>query len=339
MNWHLNPLSIKNIPTALLLLVLVVPFNLSYSQTAPGPSLQYTDVVPDKLLTSRAVVLNNSVFSPPELQTIQKAFQQIGIDAVAYIETDVVLAGKDVTKAYAEYFTARQITYLLFLDKTSTSFQLVGVTFDQTTKLYDTALPAWRVRKEKLNELLVTVFQDSWRGQKKKNFLVNEYPETDITVSPFRGKRQEFYAIDLKIDNLAVPKFGNEAMDKELEEFFQANYPLKYKITEAGVAEQELRRQGFAYVLCYLHTRGKAAKQVLQYDMTKPETAYASITFSSDGQMQPKAIPAETDVYKFYFRHIDNGNVFLGNKWDADIAWIDALRNHVFGFKVEAKIY
>jgi hypothetical protein len=309
------------------------------SQSAPGPDLKYVEVVPEKLLTSRSVVLHNSIFSPLELLTIQKAFQQIGIDAVAYIETDMVLAGKDVTKAYSEYFNSRQITYLLFIDKTSSSFQIVGVTFDQTPKLYDIALPAWRIQKQKLNELLVTVFQDSWRSQKKKNFLVNEYPETDITVSPFKGRRQEFYAIDLKIDNLAVPKFGNETMDKELDEFFKANYPLKYKITEAGVAEQELRRQGFNYVLCYVHTRGKAAKRALEYDMSKVETAYASITFPEGGQMQPKTISEETDIYKFYFRHIDNGNVFLGTKWDADVTWKDALRNHVLGFKAEAKIY
>ncbi len=338
MNRFSIPVPIKRTATvAVLLLLAIFCSSPGNSQIPTGPILQYSEIVPDKLLTSRAVVLHNSIYSQLELQTIQKAFQQIGVDAVAYFETDMVLAGKDVTKAYAEYFVSRQITYLLFLDKNSTSFQLIGVTFDQTPSLYDVALSAWKVEKAKLNDLLLTIFQDSWRSQKKKNFLINEYPETDITINPIKGKRQEFYAIDLKVDNLAVPKFGNETMDKELELFFQANYPLKYKITEAGVAEQELRRQGFAYVLCYVHTRGKAAKKVLEYDIKKIETSYASIAFP-DGQMQLKTIPAETDIYKFYFRHIDNGNVFLGNKWDADVTWLDALRNHILGFKAEAKI-
>lgn len=299
--------------------------------------LKYSETVPEKLLSAKSVILHDHTFTQRELEETQKAFQQIGVDAVAYFETDLVLSGKDVTKAFTDYFVERQITYILFYEKLSNGYQITGTIFNQKPSLFDATLPAWRLKKEKLNDLMRTVFQDSWRSQKKQNYLVNEYPETDITVDPIKGNRQEFYAIDLKVDNLAVPKFGNEAMDKELEQFFATNYPLKYKITEAGVEEQELRRQGFAYVLCFVHTRGKAAREILGYDMTKPETAYASIAFP-EGQLQLKTISGETVIYKFYFRHIDNKNVFLGTKWDSDITWQDALRNHVLGFKLEAKI-
>jgi hypothetical protein len=89
--------------------------------------------------------------------------------------------------------------------------------------------------------------------------------------------------------------------------------------------------------LCYVHTRGEAAKEVLGYDMSKGEKSYASIAYP-EGQLQLKILPREEVVYKFYFRHTDNGNVFLGSKWDADTQWLDALRNHVLGFKQEAKI-
>ncbi len=330
-------LSLAKKTSSLSFLLLVFCHLIVFSQTIPL-GLKYTESVPEKLLTARSVVLTSPNFQQRELEEIQKAFQQIGIDAVMYFETDFVLAGKDVTKAYADYFVSRQITYLLFFEKGSTGFQITGVTFDQTPILFDVALPAWHLQKEKLNELLRTIFQDSWKSQKKKNFLVNEYPERDIRVDPIKGNRQEFYAIDLKVDNLAVPKSGNETMDKELEQIFLANYPLKYKITEAGIPEAELRKQGYNYVLCYVHTRGKAAKEVLGYDMTKPESAYASITFPA-GQLQLKTISAETYIYKFYFRHIDNGNVFLGTKWDADVTWQDALRNHILAFKTEARIY
>ncbi len=319
----------------ILALVLLMPCAL-LSQTPPPTSATFTETVPGDLLVSRAVVLYDPAFTRNELEEVQKSFQQIGIDAVAYFEKDVVNAGKDVTKAFAEYFISRQIKYLLYLDKTSKGFQLTGPVFNQKNNLFD-PLPTWRVQNERLPELLRTVFQDSWRSQKKQNFLVNEYPETDIVIDPIKGKRQEFYAIDLKVDELAVPKFGNDAMDKELEQFFASNYPWKYKITEAGIDERELRKQGFSYVLCYIDTRGVAAREILGYDMTKSESAYASITFPG-GQLQLKTIPADKPVYKFYFRHIDNGNVFLGNKWDADITWQDALRNHVLGFKSELKI-
>ncbi len=318
------------------LFVLLLSNNL-FSQTHATSGLSFTETVPPDLLASRSVVLHDYTFLQSELEEIQRAFQQIGIDAVAYFETDVVMAGKDVTKAFGEYFASRQIKYLIFFEKSTTGFQLVTVAFDPKNGLFDGTLPAWRIEKDRLNELLRTAFQDSWRSQKKQNFLVNEFPETDISVNPMPGSRQEFYAIDLKVDNLAVPKFGNETMDHELEQFFQNNYPLKYKITENGADEKELKKQGFLYVLCFVHTRGKAAREILGYDMTRSESAYASIAFPN-GQLQLKTIPADTEVYKFYFRHIGNGNIFLGTKWDADVDWLDALRNHVMGFKLETKI-
>ena len=309
----------------------------TFAQHSFTSKFYFSEIVPADLLRSRALVLHDYTVSQEELDEVQKAFQLIGIDAVGYLETDIVLAGKDVTRAFAEYFATREIKYLIFLEKFPTGFQMLVAPFNQKQSLVDVAQPVWRIQKEKLNELLRTVFQDSWRSQKKQNFLINESPETDITVSAIKGNRQEFYAIDLKVDNLAVPKFGNETMDKELEQFFQANYPLQYKITEAGADEQELRRQGFLYVMCFVHTRGKAAKEILGYNMTKVESAYASVTFPT-GQLQLKTIPAETEVYKFYFRHISNGNVYLGTKWDADITWQEALRNHIAGFKAEIKI-
>ena len=84
------------------------------SQSPLLPQLQLTEIAPSDILSSRAVVLHDYKFSDKELDEIQKAFQQIGIDAVAYFETDVVLAGKDVTKAFAEYFVTRQVRYLIF---------------------------------------------------------------------------------------------------------------------------------------------------------------------------------------------------------------------------------
>jgi hypothetical protein len=309
----------------------------SWSQTVIQSKLQFTENAPADLLANRSVVLHSYNFQRNELEEIQKAFQQIGIDAVAYFETDVVLAGKDVTNAFTDYFNSRQIKYLIFFEKSPNGFQFVATTFNLKADLVNNGQAAWRVNNQRLNELLRTVFQDSWRTQKKQNYLINESPESDISIDPFTGGRQEFFAIDLKVDLLAVPKFGDESMDKELEQFFVANYPLKYKITEPGTDEKLLRSQGFLYVLCFVRTRGQAAREILGYDMTKAESAYASVTFPS-GQLQLKTIPAGTEVYKFYVRHIGNGNVYFGNKWDADLTWQDALRNYIFGFKAEAKI-
>ncbi len=292
---------------------------------------------PANLLSTRSVALYDYRLTPQEINDFQRGFQRIGIDAVAYFPIDVVFSGKDGMLGYMGYLNERQISFLLFLQKGPEGYRFTAATYNQKPTLIDTATAAWQVGNARLNDLLTTVLQDSWRSQKKSNYLVNEFPETDIKVDAVRGRRQEFYAIDLRIDNLAVPKFGKEAMDKALEDFFVANYPLRYKIVDAGSDEQELRRKGFSYVLCYVHTRGEAAKQVLDYDLSKGEKSYASIAYP-EGQLQLKVLPKDEIVYKFYFRHIDNGNIYLGTKWDADINWLDALRNHVLGFKQEAKI-
>ncbi len=301
------------------------------------PAFQPSSYPPEKLLSARSIALFDYTISISELQEFQKGFQRIGIDAIAYFPIDFVMAGKDVKKAYNDYFLEREISFLLILEKIPPGYRFTATPFTQTPALVDSSKPAWQVSNKKISDLLTTLLQDSWSNQKKNNFLVNEFPELDIAVDPIKGRRQEFYAIDLKVDNLAVMKFGNEAMDKQLEQLFIDNWPLRYKIVEAGSDEQELRRKGFLYVLCFVQTRGQAAREVMGYDMSKDEKNYASVTYPNN-QLQLKILPRDEVVYKFYFRHTENGNVFLGTKWDADTNWLDALRNHILAFKQEAKI-
>ncbi len=317
-----------------LLFALSASFCGAQSLTPPFPPSSYP---PPNLLSSRAVALYDYRLSTAEINEYQKGFQRIGLDAIAWFPIDVVMAGEDAIKAYSAYFTERQVAFILFADKGGDGFRLTATPFTVKPALFDVSKPAWQVSRVKLNDLMTTLLQDSWRAQKKANYLVNEKPELDLSVDIVKGRRQEFYAIDLKVDNLAVPKFGNVAMDTVLERFFEKNYPLKYKLFDAGTSEQDMRSKGFTYVLCYVHTRAEAAKEVLDYDLSKNEKSFASIAYP-DGQLQLKVLPKEEVVYKFYFRHIDNGNIFLGTKWDADIQWLDALRNHVLGFKQEAKI-
>jgi hypothetical protein len=335
---YLSPVISKcSLRLGLILLLICAAALNSVGQRHFTTALQFNETVPADLLATRSVVLHDYTYKQAELEEIQKAFQQIGIDAIAYFEADVVMAGKDVIGGFKQYFTSRQIKYILFLEKSSSGYQIIGVKFDPEKDLFDPALPAWRLKNEKMRELLRTILQDSWRSQKKQNFLVNEFPERDIKVDFMKGNRQEFYAIDLKVDNLAVPRSGIAELDTALARFFRDNYFLRYKLTEPGASDQTLRSQGFNYILSYVYTRGKAAREVLGYDISKDGNSYASITFP-EGQLQLKTLSAETEVYKVYFRHFDNGNVFLGTKWDADVTFIDAVRNHILGFKMEAKL-
>ena len=174
-------------------------------------------------------------------------------------------------------------------------------------------------------------------GLKKENFLINDFPEAGLTVNAIEGRRNEFYAIDLKVDPLAVPKFGDEALDKELEEIMKS-YPFKYTLTEANLSESELRKQGYLFVLRFVHARAKVAKRVLGYDVTKAESAIVSISYPDGDQPQLRNLSVNADVYKYYFKHIDSGNVYLGTKWDADENWQQAIVNQLKGMKIELRL-
>jgi len=310
---------------------------LTYAQTYFPAGLQFSSNVLPNILGGRSVTIFQPTYTQAELEQIQKSFQQIGIDAEAYFPDDLIFSGREVTSAYSAYFNTRQIQFIITLLKSAAGYELVAAPYSQSVAIYDVSKPAWQVKNSNLTEMLRTVFQDSWNNQKKQNFLVNDYPEMDIRVNPFKGVRYELYAIDLKVDQLAVPKFGQPEMDQQLEAFMKENYPLKYVLTNPGTDDQRLRSDGSLYVLCFVRTRGSVAREVLGYDMTKAETAYASITYPA-GQLQLKTLPSGAPVYKFYFRHLVNGNIYLGPKWDADENWLDALRNHITGFKAEVKL-
>ena len=293
--------------------------------------------LPEKLLSSRTAVFYHYNLSQKELDEVQLSFQRTGIDAIIHFELDKLFASKDVTKSFSDYLTKREITNLVFVEKNDQEFRITITTFSGKETVVEPQQAAWSISNRLLTEALKTLYSTASNQQKKLNLLINDSPETEAVINPIVGKRNDFYASDLKVDPLAIPKTGNETIDKELEGIFQNNYPLKFKMTEPGVPEKELRRQGQLYVMGFLYTRGSAAKELLGYDMTKSESALLSVTYH-DGQQQIKNIPTNTPVFKFYFKHIDSGNVFLGTKWDADTTWQQALLNYINGMKAELRI-
>ncbi|HEY9045119.1 MAG TPA: hypothetical protein VIN08_04455 [Ohtaekwangia sp.] len=293
--------------------------------------------LPEKLLSTRTAVFYDYTLTEKDLNTVQEYFQRSGIDAVAYHELDMLMSGKDITRAFSDFLEKREITNIVLIEKKENIYRIVITFFNGKDNIVDPKQNAWSASNAILTELLKNVYRTTSGQQKKLNLLINDVPETGLTINPILGKRNEFFAIDLKVDPLAVPKFGDEALDKRLEEIFKEHYPLKYKLTEPGLTEKELRKQGSLYVLCIVHTRGSALKELLGYPMTKSESALVSVTYP-DTQQQLKNIPSNTPVYKVYFKHIDSGNVFLGTKWDSDVTWEQALINHIKGLKAELKL-
>jgi hypothetical protein len=292
---------------------------------------------PEKILSSKSVVLHTYSLAEKEQNKVQEYFQKAGIDAVAYYPVDMVRAGNDVILAFSNQLNKREISNIVFVEKNLSAYRISITKYNGKQTIIDKGQPAWSISNAVLEEALKGLLRTTSTQLKRENLLVNDTPETGLSLDPIVGKRNEFFAVDMKVDLVAIPKFGEEAMDKELEKIITENFPFKFKMVEPGVTEKEMRKQGMLYVLCFVHTRAKVAKELLGYTPGKSETAVVSVTYP-DAQPQLKNVPANTEVFKVYFKHIDSGNIFLGNKWDADVTWQAALLNNIRGMKAELRL-
>lgn len=296
--------------------------------------LANTQAFPEKLLGTRTAVFHSHAFSEKELITVQDYFQRTGVDAVAYFPTDMLTSGNDVYRAFAALLNKREVTNLAFLRRTESGFSLTVTLFSGKETIVEKGQPAWSAENRLLIDLLKAFSREAIAAQKRTNLLINSFPEMEMSVNPIVGKRNEFFAVDMKVDLVAVPRTGDEKTDRELEEVMTAEFPFKFRMTDPGVPEKDLRKQGFLYVLCFVHSRAEIARQLLGYSTSKAESAVVSVTFPQ-GVQQLRNIPSNATVYKVYFKHIDSGNIFLGTKWDADTAWQDALKNNIRAMKAE----
>ena len=292
--------------------------------------------LPEKLLATRSAVFYDYALSPKELKDMQEYFQRTGIDAVVYFELDMLVAGRDVTRAFADYLLRREVTNLFFVEKNDADYRISCTTFNGKESVVDKSQKAWSLKNTIFLELIKELYRQA-SSQPRQNLLINAEPETGLAINPISGKRNEFYAIDAKVDPLAVPMTGDATVDAELEKIFAENYSLKYKLTPPGTSEKDLRKQGLLYVICVVRTRDAVAKELLGYELKGSETEFVSTTYP-DAQPLSKTISAKTSVYKFYFKHIDSQNAFLGTKWDADQNWQQALLNQLRGMKAELRL-
>jgi len=299
--------------------------------------LNFSTTIPAELLSTRSVVLFQSSLPQKDLDECQSFFQQTGIDAVAYFDIHRMLAGHDIRKAYASYLANRGIKFLILFQKDEKGYKLIFCSFNGKKDLVDVNSTAWKQENTSLNELLRTVYRFAVSNLKKQNFLINDLPEMDITINPFTGRINESFSVEVKSFKTAIPKFGNMADDVELEAYLKGNFPLKFELVDSDATEESLYAKGFRTILRFVHARGIVAKQILGYDVTQVARSLPSAVFVNN-EVQIKTIPSTEVIYKFYFKNIEYGNVFLGNKWDADLTWQDALRNHIQAYKINQKI-
>jgi hypothetical protein len=284
--------------------------------------------------------------------------RRLGIDAVVYYYVDDLISGHDAKRAISEKMVERGVNNILMLshDNINGRKQYLGVIapFNQQPSFVAQNQNAWKSQTSDLEILfrnLARAIENA--GLERENLMILETPEYFRYADILPGRRMETFNTDLRIDRIAVPLFDqvppiestagidskmSQAIKKANEEVAHKNsmleqimttYPYKYKIVPYQYNEKEYLTQGFQFVLMQITSSAKEVRLMLGYDDNDEVKEITSITVDEYGKTINKTIPIETTVTKFYVRHINSGEVFLGEQWDADAAWNDALRNHL----------
>ena len=115
-------------------------------------------------------------------------------------------------------------------------------------------------------------------------------------------------------------------------------YPFDYGLIESVPDDlQELRKDGYQFILLKMHASGETIKRLLDYEINPNQDQYVTQKRPTGGNMIIRRIPKEAPVYKYYIQHISSGRVYLGEQWDADELWSDALENHINNLKYSRK--
>jgi hypothetical protein len=94
-------------------------------------------------------------------------------------------------------------------------------------------------------------------------------------------------------------------------------YPFEYQLVGQNMSEDLMRKAGFHYVLRYLHAEESSLLTLLDYQIPDNATGFG---------------------YKYYFKHLITGDIYLGDKWDSRPGWQEALRVHLMNMRQSLKV-
>lgn len=289
-------------------------------------------------------------------------FIKIGIDPVAYFYLDDIYAGIDPSRKYIDHFVKREIKYIIVLSKVNLKIKnkeairyvIVITEFNKDRQVIANGQPAYKDQDKDMEDLMKKIYSITIRKDYvKTNNLIIDRPEFFGGISIINGRRNASFPTDLRVDKLAVPKFEEapipsnrpggminnkiaeetekynasvERMNFELDRSFQ-DYPWQFELVKYNPDEKELWRQGFLYIIMHVHTTGKTIKEMLDYELNDIETGYITLLKKPDGSFTLRTIPVDAPVYKFYIRSLSRNEIYIGESWDADETWQDALNN------------
>jgi len=315
--------------------------------------------VPKDLLTAKTVVIISLSNGDESMRGDWKALaeeshfyiKKLGIDAVLYFYIDDAIAGYDVQRAITLQLVNRDIKNVLLLskDKIDDRDQYIGIitAFNKEPTYISNNQVAWKSQTSDLEILFRNMARSIDQADlKSENLLIIDSPEYYRASDIIRGKRFELFNTDLRIDKLAVPKFldlpvpemqngasstgmlkiidqentKNLERNSQLEQLFM-KYPYQYEIVAYENDEKKLLAKGFQFVLMRVKSSETNVRSLLRYE--------TNVTTTDLGQDYTKSVNGDKMVNKYYVKHINSGDIYLGEQWDANYNWQDALDNHM----------
>ena len=305
----------------------------------------------------------------PLVEEAHPDFHSAGVDAVGYYFYEDVIAGPDSRRSFSETWVKRGIRYVIVLSKVEVSvgkkpsirYVVMVTAFNQNSSIMSNGQQAWKSQGKNLGKVL-DKFTKSAARLNNKTLLTNGSPEYFYDVKLIKGQRVLSYFTDLDFGKLAVPNFAiaeipakkpggiiNNQVEKQAkfaneqavsynssQEGIMKGYKYEYKYTDPVLSDAELSQAGFMYVLYKLHSSGKSVKRLLDYQVDDDDETYITLK-EINGKQPLRYIPADAPIYKFYVKHLKTGNVYLGENWDADETWQEALENCLWNIRKEKK--
>lgn len=283
---------------------------------------------------------------------------RLGIDPVIYLYIDDLVSGYDVKRAITVQMLQREIKNVLLLskDKINGQDQYIGVitAFNQRPNFISHNQAAWKSQTTDLEILFRNLHRAIDNAELiRENLLILDSPEFFRGVSILKGRRYEAFNTDLRIDRLAIPIFeelpvpeSSEAGNSELArvinqenalnlqrnaqlEQLMASYPYQFKLVQYEYDEKKLLNQGFQFVLLKLTSSGRNVRELLGYEVNSQVNELITMAKDASGSLNIKSIPIDGLVTKYYIKHINSGDIYLGEQWDGDDTWDDALHHHL----------
>ena len=366
----------KYVPGIILLIVASVVFGPGAAMADNGKPVlhlrvfNYNQEIPEGIVSARSVAFvlvgneNKDRTGWKDLAVeVHKMMVRTGTDVIGYYNIQDVFAGLETQRYFAEDLLNREVKNILMIESQQGSISLKVTKFNEKTTFMDNGQNAWKSENQDLAEVLGDYRRAvGSSGQRRTNFLITDFPEFFEDTRLIKKQRFEIFNQDLKLDKLAVPLFstlklpaGSEsvsAVDPDLEKILSyqqqwkvdsieltgimEGYPFAYGIVAADLDEKKLREQGYQFILYYLHTSGKVIHELLNYNNDKNVTDYITIK-PSGNKPDLVTIKAHQPVYKYYIKHIFSGEIYLGDTWDAEENWQEALKNHINGIKAKIK--